>query len=197
MSFIYQQEVKELALSQDLSYEKIKAFFNNLADKMGIQGGDAAETMSRLKGIWALQFGREEIYKEIQQMPQGSKYDFELHGEKYEVKARRNSGDHKYDWYYFVNVSSGVGCELDKTDYADKFICVTSDGYAWCFDAKKPDHIGFPERKVRTDYESAETKRSPMAYYFVRNCKWEVRIAGEYWEPWKIIDEVWENQKPK
>lgn len=187
----YQDIVSRLADEDGLTYDKIKDTFNKLAVRMGIDGGDAIEAMSRLKAMWALKTNKVDITG-IKQCGQGVDHDFELDGLRYEIKTRR--GEYNKDFFYN---GKGAGCEFKKVDTADRFITVASDGWAGCWDIKSHYEVGYPSHQFKNDYDKKYEVRTPMAYYRIADAIWETQIPEPDWEAWKKIDDVWEDQKPK
>lgn len=187
----YQDIVSSLADDAGLTYDKIKDTFDRMAVRMGIDGGDAIEAMSRLKAMWALKTSEVDITG-IKQCGQGDDHDFELDGLRYEIKTRR--GEYNKDFFYN---GSGVGCEFKKVNTADRFITVASDGWAACWNTKDYGNWGTPKHTLKNDYDKKWDVRSKMAYYFIKDILWETQIPEPDWKAWKTIDDVWEDQKPK
>ena len=188
----YYEEVCALANSNDLSYEKIKDTFDDIAVKLGIEEGDASEAMSRLKAMWVLNYIGWYDLSGLKQCGQGDKYDFELGTFKYEVKTRRG----RFNKDYFCN-GKGPGCELHKVDTADRLLTVASDGWAGCWDIKNHYEVGYPSHQFKNDYDKKYEVRTPMAYYRITDAIWETQVPRADWELWEKIDKVWEEQKPK
>ena len=187
--YLFEKELSYLAMQPELTKEMIVDFFEGLvAVALDCEDCDTSELMSRLKGVWALQAHKGK-YTEygITFAKQMDKYDFTYGGLRYEVKARRGEWTKER-----FERSNGAGCDTDKIESSDRFITVTADGYAWCWDIKKPDDKGWPSRCNCTDYTSTYKTRDEMSYYYMRTAIWETRIP---YNDWKIIDEVWDNKK--
>ena len=187
--YLFEKELNDLADRSDITKEMIIDLFEGIvAVILGCEDCDTPELMSRLKGVWAIQaqFGLSAA-NAIYYARQMDKYDFTYQSLRYEVKARRG----EWTKNRFLN-SDGAGCDTDKIDASDRFITVTADGYAWCWDIKKPDAKGWPSRCNCTDYTSTHKTRDEMGYYYMRTAIWETRIPYEAWE---VIDKVWDNKK--